>query len=58
MGSRGEIGGGADTGRVKKAFEMESDKEERRNAVCATDASQVMIVVSPNRRYAHLSERC
>lgn len=33
--------------------EMESDKEKRRNAVCATtaDASQVMIVLSFNRRY-------
>lgn len=34
---------------------MESDKEKRRNVVCATtaDASQVMIVLSSNRRYGH-----
>ena len=33
--------------------EMESDKEKRRNVVCATtaDASQVMIVLSSKRRY-------
>lgn len=35
--------------------EMESDKEKRRNVVCATTAgaSQVMIVLSSNRRYRH-----
>lgn len=34
---------------------MESDKEKRRNVVCATtaDASQVMIVLSSNRRYTY-----
>lgn len=35
--------------------DMESDKEKRKNVVCATtaDASQVMIVLSSNRRYRH-----
>lgn len=34
---------------------MESDKEKKRNVVCATtaDASQAMIVLSSNRRYTH-----
>lgn len=50
----GKIGRETDTGLLKRS-EMESDKEKRRNVVCATaaDASQVMIVLSSNRRYTH-----
>ncbi len=48
--------------RAVERNEMESDKKKRRNVVCATtaEASQVMIVLSSNRRYRHtraLSEK-
>lgn len=50
----GKIGRGTDTGLFEEA-RWESDKKKRRNVVCAitADASQVMIVLSSSRRYAH-----